>query len=564
MNSSPELQQPRLLPTLIPIKIQCGCGQKYAFEVAPGGERMAYAVQCPLCGRDGTALANHVLAQHLTAPDPAASRLRISEPDLPPQAPPAASPIPVRPTQRRALAATVGKTWLKLAIFGAVAVVLLVAAGTVFVRWHSRQSNPANSGPVANDGYPRTLKELNASYVEPPAGQNAAAFYSQGFDALQIDNVRPSNVPFLGKGTLPSLGAPLPVFMKALSISAITANKAALQFFARGAEFDQCRYPVDLTAGFETIFPHLIKVKSAVQLVALSEMIDLEKHDLKQAAKDELTALALAGSLETEPALISQSVRAANVDVAVRAWERTANRLSLPGESLTELQKAFQKLEESDARGEGFSRGLASERANWIALFGTPQKLLELVSAPGVMDMPAARRERLVARLQKSGNLKEELLGIESSFQQLLAARKARLPDRLKAVNAVCQRAGEDEKHLVLQVLLPGLTDAAAKEAGCLASLRLGLTGVALEQFRAAHDNRYPASLSQLTPQYLPAIPSDPFDGEPLRYLAKDLGYTLYSIGSDLKNDSGRRMNGKDGDIVFAVISPPEPGKNSK
>jgi hypothetical protein len=32
----------------------------------------------------------------------------------------------------------------------------------------------------------------------------------------------------------------------------------------------------------------------------------------------------------------------------------------------------------------------------------------------------------------------------------------------------------------------------------------------------------------------------------------------LYSIGPDRKDDGGRRMTGSIGDMVFAVIAPPE------
>jgi hypothetical protein len=52
---------------MIPIKIQCGCGQKYAFEVEPVSGRMPGAVACPRCGVDGTTAANSVLSQHFAA-----------------------------------------------------------------------------------------------------------------------------------------------------------------------------------------------------------------------------------------------------------------------------------------------------------------------------------------------------------------------------------------------------------------------------------------------------------------------------------------------------------------
>ena len=48
---------------MIPIKIQCGCGQKYAFEVEPVGGRMPYPVTCPVCSTDATAVANEVITQ---------------------------------------------------------------------------------------------------------------------------------------------------------------------------------------------------------------------------------------------------------------------------------------------------------------------------------------------------------------------------------------------------------------------------------------------------------------------------------------------------------------------
>jgi hypothetical protein len=52
---------------MIAIKIQCGCGQKYAFDVEPVAGRMPWAVTCPVCGDDGTSAADSVLAQSLPA-----------------------------------------------------------------------------------------------------------------------------------------------------------------------------------------------------------------------------------------------------------------------------------------------------------------------------------------------------------------------------------------------------------------------------------------------------------------------------------------------------------------
>ena len=61
---------------MIPIKIICGCGQKYAFDVHPVDGHMPVQVNCPACGRDGTTAANESIRKMLhgkTQPVPPAS-----------------------------------------------------------------------------------------------------------------------------------------------------------------------------------------------------------------------------------------------------------------------------------------------------------------------------------------------------------------------------------------------------------------------------------------------------------------------------------------------------------
>ncbi|HEV2329848.1 MAG TPA: hypothetical protein VGY56_13780, partial [Verrucomicrobiae bacterium] len=52
---------------MVLVKIQCVCGQKYAFDVEPVNGRMPAAVGCPSCGADGTAAANDFIAQKSVA-----------------------------------------------------------------------------------------------------------------------------------------------------------------------------------------------------------------------------------------------------------------------------------------------------------------------------------------------------------------------------------------------------------------------------------------------------------------------------------------------------------------
>ena len=56
---------------MIPIKVECGCGQRYAFDVDPVDGHMPLAVKCPGCGADGTLAANQIIAQVLAIQPPA-------------------------------------------------------------------------------------------------------------------------------------------------------------------------------------------------------------------------------------------------------------------------------------------------------------------------------------------------------------------------------------------------------------------------------------------------------------------------------------------------------------
>jgi hypothetical protein len=289
--------------------------------------------------------------------------------------------------------------------------------------------------------------------------------------------------------------------------------------------------------------------------VESSAILHAEAHEGKAAADDVLAALALARSLQAEPSLLSQSVRAGLIATAVDTWEQSVNRVASPQESLSDLMNTFKKMEEYEARGEGSNRGLAGERATWIALLDEPSKLLQAFSMPG-LEIPADQREQTLARLNKGGPLREQQRDLDRTFERLMTARKASFPARLTADTVIQEQLAEaaNKRTLLLGVLLPGFAGRSSKEAELLARLRLGLTAVALEQFHAAHNNRYPKDLSELATEFLPGPVLDPFDGQPLRYRANGSGYVLYSVGPDLRDDSGDRTSGKERDIVFAVV----------
>jgi hypothetical protein len=84
---------------------------------------------------------------------------------------------------------------------------------------------------------------------------------------------------------------------------------------------------------------------------------------------------------------------------------------------------------------------------------------------------------------------------------------------------------------------LPKVWEASSRSQ---ADLRCALVGIALEQYRRKQ-GRWPDRLDDLCPDLLREVPTDPFDGKPLRYRKDDQGVIVYAVGRDLTDGGGDR-----------------------
>jgi hypothetical protein len=70
------------------------------------------------------------------------------------------------------------------------------------------------------------------------------------------------------------------------------------------------------------------------------------------------------------------------------------------------------------------------------------------------------------------------------------------------------------------------------------ARLKLLIAEAAVHRYQLAHQAS-PGSLDELVPRFLPAVPTDPFGGRPLRYRRTPDGFLVYSVGEDEVDDGG-------------------------
>ncbi len=87
---------------------------------------------------------------------------------------------------------------------------------------------------------------------------------------------------------------------------------------------------------------------------------------------------------------------------------------------------------------------------------------------------------------------------------------------------------------------------------------RLHGVALALERVRL-RTGSLPETLAGLVPDYIDTIPTDPYNGQAIRYSHNEGGYLLYCVGYNLADDGGvayrteRRKQMEKGDVVFAV-----------
>ena len=421
-----------------------------------------------------------------------------------------------------------------------IAVLLLGCAAAGFFRWRNFGKSEVKisvTTPIEL-GYPNTLAELNQWYREPPKGQNAAEFFQQGFDAMQITDADYSSddLPLLGKGALPAPGSLFSPKAKAAVTTLVQRNRSAREMYLKALTLDQSRYPIDLTHGFATLLPHLSKLQATAQLSELTAILAAENKQPKDAVDALLVSLAAAQSVRNEPGIVAQHIRVACNGILKDGLERVLSLTTLSAMDLTRLSESLGRAEVEASAGTGFSRAYAGERVMGLAILNLPpdkmkETLNEIYGGRIHEESGDPTGDLALKKLVK--NLKPQAAFYEETFNRTILLQKPPFPERLQADEYFQRRVAEARTNDfgLCALLMEGHDKAkTSRETVGLGLLHLAQTAIALERFRAANSH-YPGTLAELVPQFLPIVPVDPFNGQAVTYRKNADGYELSSSG---------------------------------
>ncbi len=442
-------------------------------------------------------------------------------------------------------------------LIGAVALVL-VPCGVVYVlgvfathKWE-RYAEKIREG-----GMPLTYEEVLKHQSELPDGPTAADVIAEQCEALRDlrRSERGSRLLFFD-ARLPTvdLTVGIPEYSIEPTRELLSRNQELLDELLAVADLPAGRLPAPRTSirTSSQFVWETVAAQNAVMLLQNHAVMSIASGDPTEAARSVRSQLRVVETFDEYPTHSSQLRQ-------FGAWYRTLP--SIEG-MLHAMQLDAPTIEtlsieiESRRRASTLKWVLLGQRAWWVE---TCEQLLNGdLKLSTFHHGPAPPWEWTPTWLFR----RDQLRGAEI-FTQFLEMGDD-IPRMLNVAQQADRKANPSLADWPLLVIgSMGMSDAVTFHAWNVAQLRSTHAGLAVERFRMA-TGRFPDSLDALVPEYLDAVPVDPFDGKPLRLATTEKGIVIYSVFDNLIDDGGdvaqTEKRARTPDIGFRLARPEHRG----
>jgi hypothetical protein len=290
--------------------------------------------------------------------------------------------------------------------------------------------------------------------------------------------------------------------------------------------------------------------------------------DTAGAAEDIDTILRLAELTGEDPVLIGYLVRVAIQSSAFSAFWAGTSQHAWSDAQLAAFQQRFEGLKQRDSlvkafRGERLFGKTTFELMREGRLDPDTLGAMESDESGNSIGWGLVPRAWLLQNQAYHSKVLDQVVGaLQRCDPERGIAAKGSIWETERVDQTVFNTAsrGFHPYRIFTQLLLPGLAKVHAKADRSLTTSRLAIAVAGLERHRLA-TGRYPKALSDLVPKWVPAVPLDPMDGQPLRYrLNADGTFTVYGIGPNQTDDNGvfESKQGQDLDWVWPPSHPTE------
>jgi hypothetical protein len=205
-------------------------------------------------------------------------------------------------------------------------------------------------------------------------------------------------------------------------------------------------------------------------------------------------------------------------------------------EDLQALQKSWEQLNPAHGIIPALRRGRA-----WTAgLFASGDQYLLLPSSRTSSNIPQPgevweiAKEEFQMRTSRYSDELTTLRGFDAIISVTQLPDWRTMPREIQAINA------STSKLPLSRNIVGGLLSTVEGIAATDTTQKLAITAIAIRRYQLDHSGKFPATLEDLIPRYLFAMPRDIMDGNPLRYKPEGETYLLYGVGFDGVDDGGK------------------------
>jgi len=326
----------------------------------------------------------------------------------------------------------------------------------------------------------------------------------------------------------------------------LTRTREPLDLISRAADRDACIFPRNWTRpSIDMLLPELQSLRQAGQLLGLAARREAADGDAAAAIRDIARIQRMGRHASSEPILISSLVGI--------ALDRIA--LSTLADVLPQLRKAdlpvLDMPEVADLVGAtpSLAKHFYGEEAFGLSVFADIAdgrmdiRSLDPVLASGPAEPATGPLARLVSApllsLFRSFFVTDDIAAYRTIMKryQSLVASPPTWPELKKRSEEIEKDLTSANRGLTTSLMTPALTTVLRSRVQSLAQHEAAATLVAATRQRLASGS-LPATLAELVPGQLPAVPRDPFTPDkPLLLRRTDADWTVYSVGPDGEDD---------------------------
>ncbi|MCI0684278.1 MAG: hypothetical protein L0Y71_19380 [Gemmataceae bacterium] len=314
------------------------------------------------------------------------------------------------------------------------------------------------------------------------------------------------------------------------------------------------RFPIRYAEDFfSTILADQQNARRVFEMLQHDAWMRAQNGDLDGAVESCRAGLNAARSLGDEPLLISFLIRVAGAHVALGAVERTLAQGRPSEKALAPLQTLIeQEIVDVEKHWRNALRGERGGQDKLMqAIRGGKVRVGQIfgVWGGGPGGPVEALADHFPVILTREA---PDLLRYMNQAVEITKLPTEEQPDKLLELERTIPKAS-----YLMRLLAPALNKVGSAHVRAQTLLRAAQVGIAAERYRLKHE-RWPDSIDDLVKAGLiAAVPSDPFDGAPLRWRRMPEGMAAYSVGIDKADNHGninmRRIYDRGFDIGFRL-----------